>query len=78
MTVTDIEIIRETERYRLTGLSRVTWWRLEKIGKAPKRIQLAENSVGWLKHEVLAWLERQAGRPIGNRLTETAEAGSAP
>lgn len=34
--------------------------RLEKAGKFPKRIHLGPNSVGWLDHEVEAWIAARA------------------
>ena len=54
------QILREADRFRLTGLSRVQWWRLEREGKVPKRVQLGENSVGWLAHEIESWIKRKA------------------
>ncbi len=48
-------IVREPERHRLTGLSRTTWWRLEKEGQVPKRRALSVNSVGWLLSEIVEW-----------------------
>jgi len=59
-----IEIVRETERARITGLSRVTWWRLERDGKAPKRVQLGPSAVGWVRAELFAWVRERAGRDI--------------
>lgn len=50
-----IEIIREPERFRMTGVSRVQWWRLEREGMAPQRVRLGPNSVGWLRCEINAW-----------------------
>jgi prophage regulatory protein len=32
-------------------------YRLEREGKFPKRIQLGPNAVGWIEHEVDAWIE---------------------
>lgn len=53
--------IREDERKNLTGLSRSTWWRMEKLGRAPKRRQLSPNSTGWLLSEIRDWMKsRQA------------------
>jgi prophage regulatory protein len=58
-----IEIMREAERFRRTGVSRVQWWRLEQAGKAPPRVQLGPNSVGWVRSEIDAWLtERVTAR----------------
>lgn len=60
---TTLEIVREPERLRKTALSRVSWWRYERAGLAPKRIRLGPNSIGWLKHEIDAWIaERAAAR----------------
>jgi len=53
-------IIRERERAAVTGLSRVTWWRLERRGLAPKRRRLSENAVGWLESEIAAWVANRA------------------
>jgi prophage regulatory protein len=47
--------IRETECHRISGLSRVTRWRLERAGKFPQRRQLSDNAIGWRLSEVKAW-----------------------
>jgi prophage regulatory protein len=49
--------VRERERRTLTGLSRTTWWRLERSGVAPKRRQLSTASTGWLLSEITAWMQ---------------------
>ena len=54
--------IREGERRSITGLSRSTWWRLERQGAVPRRRKLSENSVGWRLSEIQDW---QAEREIG-------------
>jgi prophage regulatory protein len=42
---------------RLTGgKSKMTIWRWENQGRFPRRIRFGENSVGWLRSEVDAWL----------------------
>jgi prophage regulatory protein len=41
---------------QVSGLSRVTIWRMERNAKFPRRRQLSANSVGWLKSEVDAWV----------------------
>ncbi|MBV8548781.1 MAG: AlpA family phage regulatory protein [Alphaproteobacteria bacterium] len=53
----DDRIIREPERRKKTGLSRATWWRLERDGKAPRRRKLSANAVGWLASEIDRWRE---------------------
>ena len=52
-------IVREPEREALTGISRVTAWRLERSGRFPKRIWLTENTVGWRLSEITAWLNER-------------------
>jgi prophage regulatory protein len=58
------KIVREEKCEEVTGLSRTTRWRLEKLGRFPKRRQLGDNSVGWLQSELDEWL---ASRPIVDR-----------
>lgn len=41
----------------VSGLSRVTVWRMERDDRFPHRRQLSANSVGWLKSEVDAWVD---------------------
>jgi predicted DNA-binding transcriptional regulator AlpA len=60
MLTPEFQVLRESERFRLTGLSRVQAWRLEREGKFPRRIKLGENSVGWLAHEIQAWIKAKA------------------
>lgn len=57
-----LQILREPDRFRLTGLSRVQWWRMERAGTAPRRIQLGPNSVGWLAKEIETWIAERAAR----------------
>jgi predicted DNA-binding transcriptional regulator AlpA len=48
--------VREAEREQITGLSRTTWWRMERYGKAPKRRRISANGVGWLLSELTEWM----------------------
>jgi predicted DNA-binding transcriptional regulator AlpA len=48
--------VREAEREQITGLSRTTWWRMERCGKAPKRRRISANGVGWLLSELTEWM----------------------
>jgi prophage regulatory protein len=59
-----IKMLRERQVRDLTGLSRVTRWRLEQRGEFPKRVQLTRRCVAWPAAEVLAWLKdrREARR----------------
>ena len=49
--------VREPERRSVTGLSRVTWWRMERKGEAPRRRRISANAVGWLESELREWME---------------------
>jgi predicted DNA-binding transcriptional regulator AlpA len=60
MPTTELRVLREKDRFRLTGLSRVQAWRLEREGLFPKRIQLGVNSVGWIASELDAWIVAKA------------------
>jgi prophage regulatory protein len=52
-------ILREREVKHITGLSRVTRWRLEKVDRFPRRVQLTQRCVGWPESEVLDWLTKR-------------------
>ena len=68
MAESKIEIVREPERFRITGLSRVQWWRLERAGRVPRKVQLGDNSIGWVRSELETWLaERIAIRDASRR-----------
>ena len=55
------EIVRPRNLPPITGLSRSTTFRLEKLGQFPKRVKLSAGAVGYRLSEVMAWLEaRQA------------------
>ncbi len=49
-------IISAPERRRLVPYSNMHIWRLEKLGKFPKRIRLGPNRVGWSYREVMDWI----------------------
>ena len=53
-------IVREEERYAITGFGRQHWWRMERLGTVPRRIKLGPRRVGWLLSELLAWREGRA------------------
>ena len=58
---TSDRFLREPEIKRRSGLSRTTRWRLEKLGKFPKRRPLSPNTKGLPESEYLAWeAERKA------------------
>ena len=51
-----MKILKQKEVVQLTGLSRVTIWRLEQRGEFPGKIALSPNRVGWLENEVSDWI----------------------
>lgn len=56
----DQRIIRKPELFSKIGLSDATIWRMEKLGRFPRRIQLGGNSVGWFDTEINGWLAGKA------------------
>ena len=55
-----MKMLREKDVKQLTGLSRVTRWRLEKRGEFPKKVKLTERCVGWPEAEIMEWLNARA------------------
>lgn len=53
-------IVRKSELFATIGLSDASVWRMEKLGKFPKRLKLGGNSVGWLKSEIDSWISARA------------------
>lgn len=56
----DERIWREPKVQDITGLSRSTRWRMIKEGKFPAPVPLSRSAVGWLRSEVLKWIEQCA------------------
>lgn len=63
-------IVREPERKSVTGLSRTTWWEMERRAarardrEFPRRVQLVGGRVGWRLSELQAWVRsRPAAEP---------------
>lgn len=52
-----MSMLRMPQVIALTGLSRMTVYRMESRGQFPRRVQLSPNSIGWRKNEVDVWLE---------------------
>jgi len=42
---------------KLTGLSRSSIYRLEALGKFPKRVRLSERAVAWREQDLVNWNE---------------------
>ena len=51
-----MKILKQKEVVHMTGLSRVTIWRLEQRREFPRKFALSPNRVGWLENEVQDWI----------------------
>ena len=56
-----MKFLRIRQVTQLTGLSRMTIYRLELAGQFPKRRQLSKHSVAWLDTDIAQWAE---SRPV--------------
>ena len=56
-----MRFLRIGQVMQLTGLSRMTIYRLELAGEFPKRRKLSKNSVAWLDTDIAQWAE---SRPV--------------
>ena len=52
-----MKVLPIREVTNLTGLSRVTIWRMEQKGMFPQIIALSPRRVGWREDEISEWLE---------------------
>ena len=66
----NMKFLRIEQVRQLTGLSRITIYRLELAGEFQKRRQLSKNSGAWLDTDIAQWAE---SRPV-SRLRGTAGA----
>jgi prophage regulatory protein len=57
--MTDERIVREPECRAITGLSRISRWRMEREGTFPRHVIILGEHKGWLHSELMAWI---AGR----------------
>jgi prophage regulatory protein len=57
-----MNILNKRDVVKITGLSPVTIWRLERRGKFPSRINLSDFRVGWKDSEIYEWID---SRPRG-------------
>lgn len=55
-TAAELRVLRLPEVRRHTGLSRSEIYRRMAAGDFPKPVPLTTRTVGWLDHEVQAWL----------------------
>jgi prophage regulatory protein len=60
-------IAREAERREITGVPQSTWRVMQDKGLAPKPVRLGPRSVGWLRTELLKWVEARIAERDGGR-----------
>jgi prophage regulatory protein len=65
-----MRLLRTKQVVELTGLSRMTIYRLEKSGAFPARRQLGSNSVGWIEEDVADWV---GSRPVPRQSVTVAD-----
>lgn len=54
-----IRFLRLAEVRKITGLSRSTIYRLQAEGRFPQSIRISIRAVGWIEHEVEAWIAQR-------------------
>jgi prophage regulatory protein len=70
--VNAMRFLRIRQVMQLTGLSRMTIYRLELAGAFPKRRRLAENSVAWLESDIEAWADSRPVQALRGTLRSAA------
>lgn len=55
-------LVREEERYRITGVPTSTWYLRMKEGTAPRPVPIGNKSVAWVERELYDWVERQIAK----------------
>jgi prophage regulatory protein len=68
-----MKFLRIRQVMQLTGLSRMTIYRLERDGEFPKRRRLGQNSVAWLESDIAAWADT---RPVAQFRAAAASAAA--
>jgi prophage regulatory protein len=60
-----IRILRLGQVIEVTGLGKTKIYELQAVGQFPMRVQITAHTVGWVEHEVQAWLaSRVATRSV--------------
>ena len=60
---TVVRLLRTKEVLAITGLSRVTIYRLEQAGLFPKRLQLGRGAVAWAESDIETWIRTRPSGP---------------
>ena len=72
-----MKFLRIRQIIQLTGLSRMTIYRLELAGEFPKRRRLSKNSVAWLDTDIAQWAESRPISPLRGTAGKTSGSGGA-
>jgi prophage regulatory protein len=70
-----MRLLRTPEVLRITGLSRMTIHRLEKLGSFPMRRRIGRHAVAWIDAEIHDWI---GSRPAGCARTTCARDSQTP
>jgi predicted DNA-binding transcriptional regulator AlpA len=54
-------LIDEIERCHRTGISRTTWWRMQKNGGTPPASLVGKGKTRWLLSDILLWMNHSLG-----------------
>ncbi|MGX5672181.1 helix-turn-helix transcriptional regulator [Thermomonas fusca] len=55
-------LLRLPQVLALVGVSKSTWWKLVREGRAPQAVKIGDRCTAWRAADVSAWLE-SAGQP---------------
>ena len=53
-------LIREPELQHLTGVPKVSWWEMERKGRAPRRVHIGQRTVAGKITDLQLWIETVA------------------
>jgi prophage regulatory protein len=59
-----MKFLRIRDVTELTGLSRMTIYRMEVAGEFPRRRQIGKNSVAWLEADLTRWAKSRPVAPL--------------
>lgn len=65
-------LLRATEVYSRTALSRASIWRMVKAATFPKPVTLGYNRIAWLESDIDTWIDRQLSNPPVKRAPAAA------
>ena len=65
-----MQLLRTKQVTAITGLSRMTIYRLERAGMFPSRRKLATHSVAWLEEDIKEWIRSRPSGPVSRRGVE--------